>query len=97
VTIKTLTNNLRDRIKTLTDNVRARIDAEWKQSWKWGSVRIHALATALAVYIAHNPTALNDLVNQLPVKDRFPIIISAGAVWLCIGWMVRLWKGVGNG
>ena len=88
--------NVRERLRTLLASLRARLIDNWKHSWKFGSVQLHGLATALAVYMADNPGALRDLVAQLPAQFRLPALIGAGALWFVVGWLVRVWRGVNH-
>lgn len=87
-----------DRLAAPFRALAPRISDDWRQSWRFGSVRLHAIATALAVYMADNPTALRELVAQLPpvYGSRFPILIAAGSLWLAVGWLVRVWRGVNH-
>jgi hypothetical protein len=85
----------------LAEGLRARIGDDWKHSWRFGSVQLHAFATTVAVgladYMANNPTALRDMVAQLPERFRLPALVAGGGVWLAIGWLVRVWRGVHRG
>lgn len=91
-----------EQLRAWRDRLTAHFVDDWHRSLHWGSVRLHALATATIFpalgCIAENPSALKDLVAQLP--PRFPFLsalVVLGGAWLFLGWLVRVWNGKPNG
>ena len=77
--------------------IAAHVHDNWRDSWKWGSVRLHALATAVLAYIVANPGALNNLVYGISPQWRFPALLSLAGTWFALGWVIRVWQGKPNG
>lgn len=77
----------------MLEKLKSRLVANWKESWRFGSVRLHAIATAVAIYVANNPNAINSILGQLPPRFQTPTLIAAGAAWLALGWLIRIWQG----
>jgi hypothetical protein len=74
-----------------------RLVDNWRDWWRWGSMRLHVIGTAGFAYIIENPNALNNLVYGISPEWRRPFLFTLAGLWFALGWGVRMWKGKKNG
>lgn len=55
---------------TLLGKIEARLVADWRQAWKWSSVRVAVLAGAIAGWAASDPNGFSNAVDLLPPWAR---------------------------
>jgi hypothetical protein len=59
---------------------------DWKQSWRWASMRLHFVATLVMGFFLMTPHMPQEVQDLLPYWAR-PIAVAA---WFFIGAYVRL-------
>ena len=59
---------------------------DWKQSWRWASMRLHLIATLVMGFFLMTPQMPQEVQDLLPYWAR-PIAVAA---WFFIGAYVRL-------
>jgi hypothetical protein len=70
----------------LLARIRARLVADWKDSWRWWSVRLHAAVALLALLVATVPGVPAELQAVIPAAWRAPLV----AAYSLLGIALRL-------
>lgn len=85
-----------DRLRRWRSAVAARVVDDWRDAWKWASVRLAALGGILATAAVSAPGFAKELWDQLPQDMRstapawVPVLVTA------IPIIVRLYKQGGR-
>ena len=70
--------------------------SEWKQAWRYWSVKLNALGLAIMGYLWFDPSAVLYIVNLMPpaVRQLLPFHIEAfiGATFFALAMISRLVK-----
>lgn len=64
----------------------------WRQSWRWWSMRLNAAAALLITYVLAAPDVLLSVLNSLPADTRAVFPPAAGIVIFLLVAGVRLYK-----
>lgn len=58
--------------------------AKARAGWSFLLTKLNAIGSVLLAYALLNPTAANDLLNQLPPKLKIPAALAAPALWFVL-------------
>lgn len=72
--------------------IRARLVDDWRNAWRWWSVRIAALFGVVATYLLAAPETLVQVINSLPAELRgwVPPVLGPLITALIVG--IRLYR-----
>ncbi len=67
---------------------------EWRRAWKWSSVQLAALISAVVTAFAAQPQLLLSIINYMPADptERALAAIAIGGVAFFGPTLLRLWK-----
>ncbi len=81
-----------ERLRRWRSAVAARLVDDWRDAWKWASVRLAALGGILTAILVASPDFAKELWDQLPAEIRataptwLPVLVTALPI------IVRLYK-----
>ncbi len=84
-----------NRLRRWRSAVAARLVADWRDAWKWASVRLAALGGILTAILTAAPSFARELWDQLPPEVRAtapgwaPLLVAALPI------LVRIYKQKG--
>jgi hypothetical protein len=77
----------------MLDPIRKRLVDDWRQAWRWSTVRFHALMLLLAGVYEIMPALSPQIAAMLPAAHQAKAI----GVYALIGLLLRLTKMKSNG
>lgn len=83
---------LMDRVRQWRSAVSARLVDDWRDAWKWASVRLAALGGMIAAVAAAAPGFARELWDQLPGEVRSTLPVWAPVLVTALPIIVRLYK-----
>ena len=83
---------LMDRLRRWRSAVAARVVDDWRDAWKWASVRLAALGGILTAILAAAPGFAKELWDQLPQDLRSTAPAWVPVLVFAIPIAVRLYK-----
>lgn len=85
-----------DRLRRWRSAVAARLVDDWRDAWKWASVRLAALGGILTAILAAAPGFARELWDQLPAEVRATLPVWAPVLVTALPILVRLYKQRGG-
>lgn len=81
-----------DRLRRWRSAVAARVVDDWRNAWKWASVRLAALGGVIVAAITGAPGFAKELWDQLPQDVRTTLPVWAPVLVTALPILVRLYK-----
>lgn len=86
----------RERLRRWRSAVSARLVDNWRDAWRWASVRLAILGGALVAVLANAPGAAREIFDQLPAEVRATLPVWAPVLITALPILVRLIKQKGK-
>ena len=87
---------LRERLRRWRSAVSARLVDNWRDAWRWASVRLAVLIGAATAVLANAPGLAREILDQLPAEARATLPWWAPVLVTALPILVRLIKQRGG-
>lgn len=87
---------IQDRLRRWRSAVSARLVDDWRNAWRWASVRLALAGGACTALLANAPGLAREIFDQLPAEVRATLPVWAPMLITALPILVRLLKQRGG-